>query len=764
MPDSHLELILHQLDDLPTLPAVAVRVLDATGRDDTAAADVTRLLESDPALSARILKLVHRADLTARGGGADTVARAVALLGFDAVRCATLAVAVYQTLGGSTQSSAAASSAGPNVTPFDRAAFWTHALAVACCADLLATRLPVRDVAPATAFLCGLLHDVGKVALDAALPKSFARVVEAVDLLRGNIADVERQLIGVDHMTAGRRLAERWRLPDAVADVAWLHGQPPAALPKGMKNGRLVNLVTLADLLVRQQHLGYSGNYVLTDRGPVLAALGLSDADADAVVAALVGHMEPRATALGLNQATGDELYRSALTRANRELGQIGSQLAAKNRRLATRSKYFDAGQAFGAELRPDSSPADVLRAVAHTAATLLGTSAVAAFSLPPGDTTAEAALVDAAGALLDLSDLKLDLAEFKPNVQAVGPELEPLTAAVGPRLAEAGRFWLPLVTDGGSCVGGVAWGATAGEPARLEPQAAELHALAHAWALAVRTAQVREAARLLSEQLADANRRLLDAQEALAQTRAIKAVAEMAAGAAHEMNNPLAIIVGRAEMLASQLAGDAKLHRSATVIAEQGHRLSGIITDLMDFARPVAPAVAPVAVAAVVESAVALAKGQDDWADRTVVTTVPTNPPVPAVLADAAQVSAALAELVGNAVQATDARAGRVTVSAGHVTGSTHVAVTVTDNGCGMDEATARRAFDPFFSLRPAGRRRGLGLAKAQRVIEACGGSIRLDSRPGHGTTAVVLLPIDARLIDPPAVAPPERVTTGSA
>ncbi len=763
MPDPRLDLILQQLDDLPTLPAVAVRVLDATGRDDTQATDVVRLLESDPALSTRILKLVHRADLTARGGGADTVARAVALLGFDAVRCATLAVAVYQTLGGTSQS-AGTSLADPNRTPFDRAAFWTHSLAVACCADLLAARLSHLPVAPATAFLAGLLHDVGKAALDAALPKSFARVVEAVDLLRGNIADVERSVIGVDHLTAGRRLAERWHLPDAVADVAWLHGQPPAALPAGLRHAKLVHLVTLADLLVREQHLGYSGNYLLTDRRPLLAAVGLAPADADAVVAALVGHMEPRATALGLNQASGDELYRSALTRANRELGHIGSQLAAKNRRLAARSKYFDAGQALQAELRPDGTPADVLRAVAHTAAGLLATPAVAAFSLPPGDPSAEVLLVDAAGTVLDLSTLTLDLSDLKPGaVLDVGPDLEPVTAAVGPRLADAGRFWVPLVADSGSCVGGVVWGASPGEPARLEPQAAELHALAHAWALAVRTAQVRDAHRLLADQLADANRRLVDAQEAVAQTRAVKAVAEMAAGAAHEMNNPLAIIVGRAEMLAGELA-DPRQRRSATIITEQGHRLSGIISDLMDFARPAAPAVAAVGVGGLLESALALAKGQEELADRTVVTTVPNE--LPRVGADARLVAAALAELVANAVGATDARAGRITVSAGHAPASPHVVVTVADNGCGMDEATARRAFDPFFSGRPAGRRRGLGLAKAQRVIESVGGSIRLDSRPGHGTTAVVLLPVAAD--DPPAApaapAATRRVANGLA
>jgi len=72
----------------------------------------------------------------------------------------------------------------------------------------------------------------------------------------------------------------------------------------------------------------------------------------------------------------------------------------------------------------------------------------------------------------------------------------------------------------------------------------------------------------------------------------------------------------------------------------------------------------------------------------------------------------------------------------------SQRVVLTVADNGCGMDDATLKSAFDPFFSSKPAGRRRGMGLAKALRWIESSGGSIRLESRPKQGTRAIVLLP----------------------
>jgi signal transduction histidine kinase len=117
----------------------------------------------------------------------------------------------------------------------------------------------------------------------------------------------------------------------------------------------------------------------------------------------------------------------------------------------------------------------------------------------------------------------------------------------------------------------------------------------------------------------------------------------------------------------------------------------------------------------------------------------------LPPVQIDPSQVSAALTQVVENAIQATDQATGRIEIQAAFDPYSASVVVTVSDNGCGMDEETAKRAFDPFFSAKPAGRRRGLGLAKTLRWIEASGGSIRLQSRPGQGTQAIILLPAAA-------------------
>jgi signal transduction histidine kinase len=321
----------------------------------------------------------------------------------------------------------------------------------------------------------------------------------------------------------------------------------------------------------------------------------------------------------------------------------------------------------------------------------------------------------------------------------AAGAELEWLLGAISPRLGASNRYWICLEADG-QCIGGVVWGAPPGEAQRLSTQTQELVALAAGWGLALRTSQIREEAKTLSEQLAEANRQLQSAQAEILRSRTMITVGEMAAGAAHEMNNPLAVISGRSQILASQLT-DPKHKAAAHLISEQSHRLSQIITELMDFARPSAATPVETDLSDLLARALHEAKAHAEVPDRTIEVTVTDVPPV---RVDPNQVCAALVEVIDNALQATEgaAKGSTIAIHGAYDPVSERVVLTVTDGGCGMDETTLRRAFDPFFSSKPAGRRRGLGLPKALRWIESSGGSMRLESRVGQGTRTIVLLP----------------------
>jgi hypothetical protein len=218
-----------------------------------------------------------------------------------------------------------------------------------------------------------------------------------------------------------------------------------------------------------------------------------------------------------------------------------------------------------------------------------------------------------------------------------------------------------------------------------------------------------------------------------------LEAARELAYGAGHEINNPLANIATRAQSL---LLGeqDAERRRRLATIVDQSFRARDMIGGLMLFARP--PKAVPgdvdvdALLAAVMEAVAPLAGA------RRVRLESRRSVAALTAIVDRGQVTEALRAIVTNAVEAA-VDGGSVVIAPSAVAGDPGWCdVEINDDGAGMDDATIRRAFDPFFSGREAGRGAGLGLSKAWRFIEASGGSVVLSSRVGVGTTVTVRLP----------------------
>ncbi len=113
-----------------------------------------------------------------------------------------------------------------------------------------------------------------------------------------------------------------------------------------------------------------------------------------------------------------------------------------------------------------------------------------------------------------------------------------------------------------------------------------------------------------------------------------------------------------------------------------------------------------------------------------------------PPVVFDRQQLIDLVRELIRNSVEATDPPTRRLAVKAAPDLTEEAVVMVVTDNGCGMTSEVATRAMDPFFSMRPAGRGRGLGLARVHRWLQQGDATIRIESEPGEGTTIELHLP----------------------
>lgn len=234
--------------------------------------------------------------------------------------------------------------------------------------------------------------------------------------------------------------------------------------------------------------------------------------------------------------------------------------------------------------------------------------------------------------------------------------------------------------------------------------------------------------------------------QDALGEAR-LEAIRELAYGAGHEINNPLANIATRAQTLLLDERDPERRRRLATIV-DQAFRARDLIGGLMLFARPPRPhrVLTDVdrMVSAVVDFLAPLA------AQRGARLGYGPSPEPLAVSVDRSQVEESLRAVVGNALEAvSDGGQVTVTVSAGRNPGACELMVA--DDGPGMDSATLRRVFDPFFSGREAGRGAGLGLSKAWRFLEANGGTIEIESRAGRGTRVLISLPLPGR----PATAP---------
>jgi signal transduction histidine kinase len=225
----------------------------------------------------------------------------------------------------------------------------------------------------------------------------------------------------------------------------------------------------------------------------------------------------------------------------------------------------------------------------------------------------------------------------------------------------------------------------------------------------------------------------------AVAEAR-LEAMRELAYGAGHEINNPLANIATRAQALLLE-ESDPERRRRLSTIVDQSFRARDMIGGLMLFARPPKPRreLADVGgiIAAVIESVRGQAVARGGRLEY-------SPPPVPqAVFVDRVQIEEAIRVVVVNALEAV-AAGGRVVleVTRRPPEHGGWCEVTVADDGRGMSFEATRRAFDPFYSGREAGRGAGHGLPKAWRLAESSGGTVLLDSRPGHGTRVTFLLP----------------------
>jgi signal transduction histidine kinase len=235
----------------------------------------------------------------------------------------------------------------------------------------------------------------------------------------------------------------------------------------------------------------------------------------------------------------------------------------------------------------------------------------------------------------------------------------------------------------------------------------------------------------------------LKSAQDALLESRKLAAVSALAAGVAHEINNPLTGVIGLTQILLSrskkraQTDGDTALLQS---VEREALRVRDIVAKmlLLSEAREIVghSELRPVDF---VRDALDNRRMAIDSAG--IVLEEQIAPDVPKLIGDHAQLMHVLCELIDNAIKAMRGREGKLTVAL-DVLDSELVRMRVTDTGRGIDAEHLEQVFEPFYTTKDDWQGQGLGLAVAYRIVEAHHGSIKLQSKPGAGTTVTMLLP----------------------
>lgn len=234
---------LLEVEDLPTLPEVMTRIFETVENGNSSARDMARVLETDHAISTRILRMANSAFYALRTR-VETIQAAIVVLGFDAIRQLALATTVFDALSRHRQFA---------LEPDD---FWMHSLGAAKAARSLGLKRKVDS--PDSCFTAGLLHDIGKYTMALALKDEYCRIAEAARDNELPLKDVEREALRTTHAEVGAWLMERWRFPALFIDsVRCLYRASayPGAFPAE------VRIVALSSELSRAAGIGHAGDY-----------------------------------------------------------------------------------------------------------------------------------------------------------------------------------------------------------------------------------------------------------------------------------------------------------------------------------------------------------------------------------------------------------------------------------------------------------------------------------------------------------------------
>ncbi len=246
MPDSDVaRRVREYVGGMPSLPTTVSKVLEVCNNPKTSPVDLDRVIQLDPVLLGRVLKLINSAYYSL-GTQVTSLVRAIIMLGVNTVKNLALSSAVLDRV-----------SSKKDFRALNMEGFWRHSLCVGVTAKLIAKRRGIDPKGIEEYFTAGLLHDIGKIPLNTALAEEYVLTMSLADRERISLVASERRSLGLDHCEAGGVVAENWKLSGAIADaVRWHHDLDAYS----GEYGDVLRTVAVADFFANREGIGFSGN------------------------------------------------------------------------------------------------------------------------------------------------------------------------------------------------------------------------------------------------------------------------------------------------------------------------------------------------------------------------------------------------------------------------------------------------------------------------------------------------------------------------
>ena len=682
---------------LPAMPQMLIRLIEHLQADDLGMQELAALVATDPGMTSKVLTVANSSAYH-RSGRTVGLEHSLIMLGTDMIKLLVIGESVFQTFNNF-----------PHSGSTDLRSFWKHSLTAAVIARELASRMQYAQVEEA--YLAGLLHNVGRLALLATAPQEYAFNFTARD--DEDLCAVEQRTLQITHAEAGAWLIERWHLDSFLADAVLYHHEPSEQLAASHP---LIRIVRVAHLLATH---GIEGS-------EVAAALGLCELDLEAahdLCAAAARQVAKVAADLGVDLAGVDEIMLpSAYAAVARD--PVQQRLSDDVRSLVLVSEV---GQAF-ARQQGESALLEAMTRSARilfdfdSAIILLENAAGHALVGTPGGTVQRVAEfsvpLDKGGALADAA-LERRVALIPGQAQHIGLAEQQLLRILG----TDAMVCVPLVA-GARCLGVLVGGVSRWQVAGIKKRERFMHSFGVQAATALEAGMAgrghaRRQLAHVAEEYREASRRVV-----------------------HEVNNPLSIIKNYLSVLDDKLNRQEPVIGEMSILNEEIDRVGTLINGLTEM--PKLDSARATSLARVVDDVLRLFQATG-FVPAHVALVASMSAGCADIECDADVLKQILVNLIKNAVEALP-NGGKIEIADRNHVNREHrlyVELVVSDNGPGLPPEVLGKLFSAVRSSKD-GEHRGLGLSIVHGLVTKIGGLITC--RSGNGGTAFeMLLPVAA-------------------